>query len=99
MEPGGFGTQFGTGGATLAATGGTDCDESMALASDFPTLSLYSGGTGETHWDAGTLPTDQKVGGSNFSERAKSAGHGVAVAVDFSSETGFATICHGRGGI
>ena len=45
--------------------------------------------------DALELTTDQKVGGSNPSERAKSAGHGLAIAVGLSGVTGFVTICNG----
>jgi hypothetical protein len=39
--------------------------------------------------------TDQKVGGSNPSERAKSPGHLLGVALQLSGATGFATFCNG----
>jgi hypothetical protein len=62
MEPGEFGTRFGTGGARRAATGATQRDKLIQRYSDFRGLSLYSGGTGETHWDGGTLLRIRRLG-------------------------------------
>jgi hypothetical protein len=51
-----------TGGARLAATGGTHCDEAITLSSDFRRLSLDSGGTRGTHWDGGILLRIRRLG-------------------------------------
>jgi hypothetical protein len=57
-----FGTRFGTVLARLAATGATQWDTPIRRYSDFQTLSLYSGGTGATHWDGGTLLRIRRLG-------------------------------------
>ena len=57
-----FGTRFGTGAARPVATGGTQRDEPKWRPMLFRRLLLYSAGTGETHWDGGTLLRIRRLG-------------------------------------
>jgi hypothetical protein len=57
-----FGTGFGTGAAGLAATGATQRDKPTRCYRDFQALSLYSAGTGATHWDGGILLRIRRLG-------------------------------------
>jgi hypothetical protein len=71
VVPGNFGTRFGTGGARLAATGGTPRGDECTAFHVFSALLLVlrrdrADWLGRRH-----PPTDQKVGGSNPSERAR----------------------------
>jgi hypothetical protein len=69
--------------ARLTATGGTHCDGPMRLSSEFQYFLLYPAETGATPLRRGHPATDQKVGGSNPSERAKVLVTGLQISVRF----------------
>ena len=69
MEPGESGTRFGTGGARLAATGGTQRDEPIRRSICSNIFLLYSTGTGGTGWDGGTLLRIRRLGSSPGGDR------------------------------